>query len=88
MRGRRAFVAAPRGRTARSVHRNRKSCGINELGVGCPGYPHPCQHKLWTRRAPSRDHSTGAAPAASLAIQSRNSVIAGVSGFDFSDVSQ
>lgn len=35
-----------------------------------------------------RHHSTGAASAASATIQSRNSVIAGVSGFDFSDVSQ
>lgn len=39
----------------------------------------------------TRRYSSGAASAASAAsatIQSRNSVIAGVSGFDFSDVSQ
>ncbi len=44
--------------------------------------------KTVDKRCARDDYAAGIEPAASSTIQSRNSVIAGVSGFDFSDVSQ
>ncbi len=88
MRGRCAFVAAPRGASC-PIRASRPEIVRDQWVRGrVPRISTSLPTQTVDKRAPPRDHSTGTAPAASLAIQSRNSVIAGVSGFDFSDVSQ